>query len=73
MKCWVCESKGLENLKLIEKDIPAVTRDFDIKVKVLAAALNPVDVKKLNWEREKSQFPIEDGVDACSLVLELGS
>ncbi len=50
MKCWVGESTGLENLKLIEKDIPAVTRDFDIKVKVLAAALNPVDVKKLNWE-----------------------
>ena len=50
---------------------PEMETDHDIVIKVFAAALNPVDMKKCEWEGGvfNFKFPSRSGIDGCGLVV----
>ncbi|PLX01264.1 MAG: zinc-binding alcohol dehydrogenase, partial [Marinilabiliales bacterium] len=70
------EYGGPEKLRIEEIDEPVVEKSTDIKIKVLASSINPVDWKIRIGNHKYtlgSHFPIILGFDACGEIVETGN
>ncbi|KAK4757075.1 hypothetical protein SAY87_007202 [Trapa incisa] len=77
MKAWVYSELGNPaNVLRLEShvEVPRVEED-QVLIKVVAAALNPVDFKRMNglFKDADSPFPIVPGYDVAGVVVRVGS
>ncbi|GAB2280461.1 hypothetical protein Dimus_015091 [Dionaea muscipula] len=76
IKAWVYhEYGGVEVLKLDHKVAIPEVKDHQVLVKVIAAALNPVDFKRRlgRFKATDSPLPIVPGFDVAGVVAKVGS
>lgn len=64
---------GPEQLKSLACDEPVIRRDTDIKVRVKAAGINPVDGKLRSGALPVNRLPLIPGCDAAGIVTETGA
>ncbi|KAK8933554.1 Quinone oxidoreductase-like protein [Platanthera zijinensis] len=76
MKAWVYEDFGDVNVLRLDEtvSVPEI-RDDQVLIKVIAAALNPVDYKRRQgwFKATDSPFPIVPGYDVAGVVVKVGS
>ncbi|PWA40479.1 alcohol dehydrogenase superfamily, zinc-type [Artemisia annua] len=76
MKAWQYDEYGDVNVLKLSSDVPVPTiNDDQVLVKVVAAALNPVDFKRRQGYiiATDSPFPIIPGHDLAGIVVKVGS
>lgn len=76
MKAWVYgEYGGVEVLKFDSKVLVPEVKDDQVLIKVVAAALNPVDAKRMQgkFKATDSSLPTVPGYDVAGVVVKIGS
>lgn len=68
MQAWVISQPGLEHLQLVSDFAIPEPEPHEIRVKVLAVGLNPVDYKRCTWNASAWTYPQIPGLDVCGIV-----
>lgn len=68
MQAWLISAPGLENLQLVQNFQIPEPEAHEIRVRVLATGLNPVDYKRCTWSADAWTYPQIPGLDVCGIV-----